>query len=221
MSKSAVDAPASGVSALLARSLVRVRASLPEAASAAIATVSLAASAMTGELETRSVADSGCNTGAVDGNWNDAAQRSLSLFNRHAGTTLDVKAASLDSVDVVKGKAGRVCPLVCDRGYKADGDACVKITCKPGFQVGDDNSCEKIESDRKPVARREAPEQERPKPQAAPSPAQAPAPSRQVQTSGQVFCNQSGCQAVHKGCFIAGGGRGPAGNGGAQREVCP
>jgi hypothetical protein len=96
----------------------------------------------------------GCNTGAVDGNWNDAAQRSLSLFNRHAGTTLDVKAASLDSVDVIKGKTGRICPLVCDRGYKADGDACVKITCKPGYQVGDDNSCEKIESDKRPVARR-------------------------------------------------------------------
>jgi uncharacterized caspase-like protein len=165
----------------------------------------------------------GCNTGAVDGNWNDAAQRSLTLFNRHAGTTLDVKAASLDSLDVVKGKTGRICPLVCDHGYKADGDTCVKITCKAGYQVGDDNSCEKIESDKKPVAKREAPAgQQTPKPQAAPS--QPPAPSRQAQTGGgggQIFCNQSGCQQVHKGCFIAGGGRGPMRNGGAQREVCP
>jgi hypothetical protein len=159
----------------------------------------------------------------VDGNWNDAAQRSLTLFNRHAGTTLDVKAASLDSLDVVKGKTGRICPLVCDHGYKADGDTCVKITCKAGYQVGDDNSCEKIESDKKPVAKREAPAgQQTPKPQAAPS--QPPAPSRQAQTGGgggQIFCNQSGCQQVHKGCFIAGGGRGPMRNGGAQREVCP
>ena len=162
----------------------------------------------------------GCNTGAVDGNWNDAAQRSLSLFNRHAGTTLDVKAASLDSLAVVKGKSGRICPLVCDHGYKADGDTCVKITCKAGYQLSDDNSCEKIESDKKPVAKREAPAAQ-PKQQAAPS--QAPAPSRQAQSGGgrQVFCNQAGCQQVHKGCFIAGGGRGPMRNGGAQREVCP
>jgi uncharacterized caspase-like protein len=158
----------------------------------------------------------GCNTGAVDGNWNDAAQRSLSLFNRHAGTTLDVKKASLDSLDVVKSKTGRICPLVCDHGYKADGDTCVKITCKVGYQVGDDNSCEKIEG-RKPVARREAPA-EQPRQQVSPS--QAPPSGRQAQTTGQIFCNQSGCQPVHKGCFLTGGGRGQHG-GGAQREICP
>jgi uncharacterized caspase-like protein len=166
----------------------------------------------------------GCNTGAVDGNWNDAARRSLTLFNRHAGTTLDVKAASLDSLDVVKSKTGRICPLVCDHGYKADGDTCVKITCAPGYQVGDDNSCEKIESDKKPVAKREAPAgQDRPKPQAAPS--QAPAPGRQAQTGGgggQIFCNQGGCQPVHKGCYLSRGGRGPmAARGAGQTEVCP
>jgi hypothetical protein len=163
----------------------------------------------------------GCNTGAVDGNWNDTAQRSLSLFNRHAGTTLDVKAASLDSLDVLKSKTGRICPLICDHGYKADSDTCVEITCKAGDQLSDDNSCEKIESGKKPVARREAPPAQ-PKQQAAPSP--APAPNRQAQSGGggrQIFCNQAGCQQVRKGCYIAGGGRGPMGNGGAQREVCP
>jgi uncharacterized caspase-like protein len=166
----------------------------------------------------------GCNTGGVDGNWNEGAQRSLSLFNKHAGTTLDVKAASLDSLDVVKGKNGRICPLVCEHGYKADGVTCVKITCKAGYQVGDDNSCEKIEGDKKPVAKREAPAAQPKQQQTAPS--QAPAPSRQAQTGGgggggQIFCNQAGCQQVHKGCFIAGGGKGAMRNGGAQREVCP
>jgi uncharacterized caspase-like protein len=159
----------------------------------------------------------GCNTGAVDGNWNDAAQRSLSLFNRHAGTTLDIKTASLDSLDVIKSKTGRICPLLCDHGYKADGDTCVKITCKVGYQVGDDNSCEKIESSRKPVAKREAPA-DQPRQQTAPS--QPPPSGRQAQTTGQIFCNQSGCQPVHKGCFLTGGGRHMK-QGGAQREICP
>ena len=36
----------------------------------------------------------GCLTGNADGNWNTASQRSLTLFNRYAGTRLDTKLAS-------------------------------------------------------------------------------------------------------------------------------
>src|SRR6185503_17952469 len=74
----------------------------------------------------------GCNTGAVDGNWNAASQRSLDLFNKHAGLKLDAKVASVDALDAVKSKTTRVCPLVCDHGFKADGELCTKITCRPG-----------------------------------------------------------------------------------------
>ena len=98
----------------------------------------------------------GCNTGAVDGNWNAAAQRSLDLFNKHTGMKLDVKTASADALDAVKGKTTRVCPLVCDHGFRADGDACVKITCRAGYRVNDDNECEKAQ-DKKPVVTREEP----------------------------------------------------------------
>jgi uncharacterized caspase-like protein len=96
----------------------------------------------------------GCNTGSVDGNWNAASQRALDLFNKHAGLKLDVRAASADALDAVKGKTARVCPLVCDHGFRADGDRCSKITCRAGYEVGDDNTCEKIEV-KKPVAKRE------------------------------------------------------------------
>jgi hypothetical protein len=154
----------------------------------------------------------GCNTGAVDGNWNEAARKSLALFNRHAGTTLDLKLASLDALDVVRSKKARICPLVCDRGFKADGDTCVRISCKPGYRAGDDGACAKID-DKKPVAKRQTPAAE-PKSEFA-----APA-KQQAQTSGQVYCNNQGCHPVHKGCFIAPGGRGPGYNG-VQREICP
>lgn len=87
----------------------------------------------------------GCYTGATDGNWDAAAQKSLDLFNKNAKTKFDVKLASLDALDAVKAKQGRVCPLVCEWGYKADGDKCSKITCRKGYEVGDDNTCEKIE----------------------------------------------------------------------------
>jgi uncharacterized caspase-like protein len=134
----------------------------------------------------------GCNTGAVDGNWNAASQRALDLFNKHAGLKLDVKAASADALDAVKGKATRVCPLVCDHGFRADGDRCSKITCRAGYEVGDDNTCEKIEV-KKPTAKREAPRrerQERAKTEAAPAKPQA---SREPLTAGQ---RAAGCGAV-------------------------
>ncbi len=95
----------------------------------------------------------GCNTGAVEKNWTPSAQRSLGLFNKNAQTNFDVKVASLDALDAVRGKTSRVCPLVCGHGYKADGDACIKITCKAGFELGDDNSCERIAPKKRTVVR--------------------------------------------------------------------
>jgi Caspase domain len=85
----------------------------------------------------------GCNIGAVDGNWNAAAQKALDLFNKHAGLKLDVKVASVDALDAVKSKSSRICPLICEHGLRADGERCVKINCGAGLFVNDDNECEK------------------------------------------------------------------------------
>jgi uncharacterized caspase-like protein len=104
------------------------------------------------QIELRRV---GCNTGAVDGNWNAAAQKSLDLFNRNAGMQFDVKVASLDALDAVRSKPSRICPLICDDGYKAEGERCIKMTCHAGYELGDDGTCERIK-ERKPV-KREAP----------------------------------------------------------------
>jgi hypothetical protein len=85
----------------------------------------------------------GCSTGTIDGNWNAASQKALDLFNRHAGMKLDVKVASPDALDAVKAKAGRICPLNCEHGFRADGERCVKIACGAGSFVNDDNECER------------------------------------------------------------------------------
>ncbi len=85
----------------------------------------------------------GCFSGQADGNWNTTSRRSLSQFNRYAGTKLDVKVASTDALDTVKSKPSRVCPLVCEHGFKADGDKCTKIVCREGYAINDDNECEK------------------------------------------------------------------------------
>jgi uncharacterized caspase-like protein len=159
----------------------------------------------------------GCNTGTADGNWSAASQKALDLFNKHAGMKLDVKTASVDALDAVKGKTGRICPLICEFGYKADSDRCVKITCGKGYELNDNGTCEKIEV-KKPTAKREEPkpqrqQSERAKPEAAPAKPQA---------SGQIFCGPEGCRPVQKGCRLVGGSPTPGAAGGAygQREVC-
>ena len=85
----------------------------------------------------------GCLTAAADGDWNAASRRSLTLFNKHAGTKFDTKLASLDALDAIKLKPSRVCPLICEHGFKADGDQCSKIVCAEGSFLNDDNECEK------------------------------------------------------------------------------
>ena len=99
----------------------------------------------------------GCLTGAADGNWNAATQRSLTQFNRYAGTRLDAKVASVDTLDAIKQKTSRVCPLVCEHGFKAEGERCTRITCAAGSFLNDDNECEK-RRDKKRVAKRDRPE---------------------------------------------------------------
>jgi len=123
----------------------------------------------------------GCHLGAIDGNWNAAVQNSLARFNRNAGTTLDVKVASLDALDAVRSKTGRICPQACERGYKAEGEACIKISCKPGFEIGDDNSCERI-APKKPVA---ASEQRQP---AATPPRAGSAGGKCFSFNGKSYC---------------------------------
>jgi hypothetical protein len=162
----------------------------------------------------------GCFAGPVDGQWNAASQRSLALFNRHAGTKLDVKLASLDALDAIKLRPSRVCPLICDRGYRPDGDQCSRITCAEGSFLNDDNECEKRRG-KKPVAKRNTDERpsradrsarERPEPT-------ADVPRRQATVknsgggSGQIVCDQSLCRQVSRGCHLEyRGGGGPGGN---------
>ena len=139
------------------------------------------------QIELRRV---GCSTGAIDGNWNASSQKSMDLFNKHAGTRLDVKLASLDSLDALKSKPSRVCPLVCQHGFRAEGDACSKIVCRAGFEVGDDNTCERIPPRRPPVAR----ERREPSPRAA---------DARPSSSGQLVCPGGICRPVRRGCRLA------------------
>ncbi|UWU80794.1 caspase family protein [Bradyrhizobium huanghuaihaiense] len=159
----------------------------------------------------------GCLTASADGDWNLASQRSLTLFNKYAGTKYDAKLATFDALDAIKARPGRVCPLVCDHGFKADGDACVKITCRAGYRINDDNECEKVQ-DKKPVATRDEPKKrdaDRKSSESAPAQPQA-------RTSGQMICGNAGCRPVRPGCRLEPyqQGKHGAGSWGVNQEVC-
>jgi len=97
----------------------------------------------------------GCNAGEVNGEWNAPSRRALGSFNKAAGTNFDVKVASPDALDAVRGKVERVCPLDCDSGYRVSGGHCVKIVCDDGEVLGANGSCHaRPEHHAKPVARR-------------------------------------------------------------------
>ncbi|MBR0966435.1 caspase family protein [Bradyrhizobium diazoefficiens] len=184
----------------------------------------------------------GCFSGQADGNWSTSAQRSLSQFNRYAGTKLDVKVASIDALDTVKSKPSRVCPLVCEHGFKADGDNCTKIVCGDGYVLDDDNDCVKQRaakpstskpSTSKPATSRrddsdDRPARQRPQMGAAGgfggmggigAAAGVAAGASRTGGGGQVYCNGGGCRPVSRGCHLEYRGGGGPGND-ANAEVC-
>jgi uncharacterized caspase-like protein len=141
----------------------------------------------------------GCYPGDINGEWNTESRRALELFNRHARMRLDAKVASLDALDVVRGKATRVCPLQCDRGLKAQGESCVKIACPAGQLLGDDNTCQPIKEKARSAARPATRKEVEGKPAAKPT------------SSGSIVCTHRGCQEAVKGTCTyevnTGGGR--------------
>jgi uncharacterized caspase-like protein len=100
----------------------------------------------------------GCKAGDIDDEWSASARKALSLFNENAGTKFDVKLASLDALDAVRAKPGRVCPLECDRGFRVNGDHCAKISCDADQVLAPNGSCRpKPERAPKAVARQRTP----------------------------------------------------------------
>jgi hypothetical protein len=159
----------------------------------------------------------GCNTGSVDSSWSAAAQKSLDLFNKHAGMKLDVKIASLDALDAVRSKTARICPLTCDHGYKVDSESCVKIVCGASTFLNDNNECEKKKREnKKPIATREEP---RAKPDQIHQEKVEGQHAEPQESSGQIVCNTQGCRPVHKGCRVVAGTTNNS-NTSTNHEVC-
>jgi uncharacterized caspase-like protein len=191
-SRQAAEKAAQAAKPVADRQMPEVEQKVAALAPAPASTLSVADLTKSVQSELRRV---GCSATTADGDWSAASQRSLTLFNKYAGTQFDAKLASVDALDALKAKPGRVCPLICNFGSKADGDQCVKITCRAGYRVGDDNECEKV-PEKKPVATRE----DSKKRDQVRKDAESAAPKSQA--SGQMVCNNAGCRPVGKGCRL-------------------
>ncbi len=150
----------------------------------------------------------GCYSGEPGTVWDRRSQRAMEQFNRHAGLKLDTKIASLESVGVLKAKPTRVCPLECGRGFRAKGDACVRIACPRGQVPGNDGECEARRPSRNTAAK---PPAQRPAPAARQAPKGGSQPER-------VVCGQTGCFPVKRGCSSE---IRPSGHGSVAVVTCP
>lgn len=69
--------------------------------------------------------NAGCNPGKVDGFWGRKSSSALSLFARHANVAIPEEEISADTLSLFAGRVGRICPLICGRGYTVENDNCV------------------------------------------------------------------------------------------------
>jgi uncharacterized caspase-like protein len=125
----------------------------------------------------------GCNPGTADGNWDDGSKKALELFNKNAQTKFDTRLASLDALDAVRSKPDRICPLICAKGQRAEGDQCIQISCGSGFFLSSSGLCEK-RSEPTPKARTAT----RQEPAAAPRRSGSSDGKRCFAFSGKTYC---------------------------------
>ena len=90
----------------------------------------------------------GCDPGNIDGDWNAASRRALENFNKHTGSKLDVRFASLDALGVIRSKRSRICPLACDRGSRVQGNLCVPVETPGGRRNADRNHMKRASAKR-------------------------------------------------------------------------
>jgi len=124
----------------------------------------------------------GCNPGTADGNWDDGSKKALELFNKNAKTKFEIKLASLDALDAVRSKPDRVCPLICAKGQRAEGDRCIQISCGSGFFLNSSGSCEKRPE---PAPKARTATQHEPAPQRRSA---SPAGGKCFTFSGKTYC---------------------------------
>lgn len=127
MSEQRLCAPPKPVAALPARAIG------VDAAAASPAPVPLSRPelARNVQLELLRVGCGGTGAMKVNGQWDVASQGALRLFNRYAKVNLDLANPSQATIDALRARDGRICPVVCNKGFEAKGDTCVALPAPP------------------------------------------------------------------------------------------
>ena len=76
------------------------------------------------------LASIGCDPGDVDGVWGRKSFAALDRFGKHAGVTLPVTKLSEETLALLEGQTGQVCPVTCGRGETLRGETCVAVKRK-------------------------------------------------------------------------------------------
>jgi hypothetical protein len=113
----------------------------------------------------------GCEPGEVDGVWGDSSREAADRFKRRikkASLATDEPSQSL--LDALREKKGRICPLECERGYRARGDRCVAVEREKPRSIRRDEEVRE--------RRRNRPAEVEARPRRAPAQVERRAPSR-------------------------------------------
>lgn len=144
---------------------------------------------------TRELERIGCFHGKPEASWSSGAtSRAAREFARLASVTVP-ELPTTEFLEQLKGRTGRVCPLVCSPRQVVRGGACVAKTCPRGERLDGDGDC--VAPAPKSAPRRVVQQAEpvvRAKPRAA-----APAPTRSTPAAGRGgrcfnFNGQSFCE---------------------------
>ncbi len=107
----------------------------------------------------------GCYAGAEDESWDAGAKKALADLGRASKRAFPQEPGT-DLVTALAKEEGRVCPLVCQRGFVAQGESCVEIVCGEGEVKNSKGVCvvapvarPKPQRPERPVVRRPPPEE--------------------------------------------------------------
>ncbi len=76
----------------------------------------------------------GCSVGRADGIWGSKSRSALSDYADNAGVKLASLEPSLSLIEDLKVQKGRICPLVCGRGFVERNGQCERIATTPARQ---------------------------------------------------------------------------------------
>ncbi|MBN8921193.1 MAG: hypothetical protein J0H62_11170, partial [Rhizobiales bacterium] len=73
----------------------------------------------------------GCSDIEANGDWGDASRKAVRLFNKKVKAKLNIEKPNDALLAALRKKSDRVCPLVCESGFRAKGNTCVAVRSEP------------------------------------------------------------------------------------------